>query len=79
MERTSKTIDYARLPKGKIVVKARPPGTEVFFGAEKVGRAPFDQSVVVGAYTVKLVRGKRSKTFNIDVKPKARALIQHTW
>ncbi len=62
------TVDYARLPKGKITVRTRPPA-EVFLGGERLGRTPLPpRELVAGHCELRLVARKKSKKVPVEVR-----------
>ncbi|MBI1945272.1 MAG: serine/threonine protein kinase [Deltaproteobacteria bacterium] len=62
------TVEYARLPKGKLTVRTRAPA-EVFVGAERLGRTPLaPKELVAGRYEVRLVSKKRTKVVPVEVR-----------
>jgi hypothetical protein len=77
IDKGTKVIDYNKLPRGKIALRAK-PFADVFLGEEKVGRTPLaDRSVVAGLYQVRFVYKKKTKVMEVEVKPRQRALAQH--
>ena len=63
-----RTVEYARLPKGKLAVRTRPPA-EVFLGAERLGRTPLQpKELVAGRYEVRLVARKKTKVVPVEVR-----------
>ena len=74
---TQDTVDYARLPKGKLTVRSR-PNAEVFLGSERLGKTPLAAvSLVAGSYEVRLVHRKKSKTLPVDVRAGKTATLAH--
>jgi len=76
----SGAVDYAALPRGKLVVRAN-PYADVFLAKDALGTTPFPAlDVVAGTYTVRLVYQKREEKKVIEVKAgsEARVIVDFT-